>query len=190
VVAQVVVDEVLPGVHGGLEPFQRRSRGAPQEEVGKRHFDAVALMQASHETGHRVVDLDARVVLLCRRVQRRHLAVEGQFAFRARRGDAGTQAVRPRDVHRGLGRVLQLLAVGQHALAGDPSGDGEALQRLQVRPHVLQRLDRFGGNGVDRRRGGCGRRGLLRPSGRRDKSPEQQRAQSGSVPVPIHAVPS
>ena len=51
----------------------------------------------------------------------------------------------------GRRRVLQLLAVGQDALAGQLGRHAKALQRLQVRAHVLEGLNRRRIDGVRRR---------------------------------------
>jgi hypothetical protein len=79
-----------------------------------------------------------------------HRPLPPPVAIGTRTAHGCAQPVRPRHVHLRGGRVLQLLAVGQHALAGQRGGDRGALQRLEVLPHVAQglhdgRIDRIAG---------------------------------------------
>jgi hypothetical protein len=87
--------------------------------------------------------------------------------------------------------VLQFLAIGQDALAGHFGGHLEAIQRLQMRPHVLEGLYRPWRNGVRRRRGyGAGWRRLLRQghADRREQHRDEMykpedRATPGALPI-------
>ena len=88
------------------------------------------------------VEVDGRVILLRRCVERDRLAVVEKLALGPGAVHQGAQLVRTLDVHVGRRRVLQLLTVGQDALTGQFGRHAKALQRLQVRPHVLERLDR------------------------------------------------
>ena len=87
-------------------------------------------------------ELDRRVVLLRGRVERDRLAVVEDLALGPGAVHHGAQLVRTLDVHIGRRRVLQLLAVGQNALAGQLGRHVKALQRLQERAHVLEGLNR------------------------------------------------
>ena len=154
VVAEIVVDEILAGIHRRLDLVERRGRRAPEEQIRQRDLHAVLLLQPVDQLADRAGKFDRRVVLLRRRVERDRLAIVEELAFGTGAAHQGAHLVRTLDVHVRRRRMLQLLAIGQNALAGQFGRHPEALQGLQVRAHVLERLNRRGIDGIRRRRGG------------------------------------
>jgi hypothetical protein len=116
-----------------------------------------------------------RVVLLLRRIDRRDLTVVEQFPLSAGTLHARMQLVGAGYVEACARRMLELLAVGQHTLAGELRRHPELRQRLKMSAHGLERLhcgrvDELRGGLRRRLRGGrgCGY-GWRRLGGERDR---------------------
>ena len=147
-VTEVVTDEILAGIHRGIDLVERCRRGAPEEHVGHGNLDAVPVFQLADEFAEVPGELDGRVGLLRRYEDGRQLAVIEDFAECPGADHFHAQHVRSMDIGIRYRRMLQFLAIRQDLLASQVGRHAEALEGLQMGTHVLECLDRLGVDGA------------------------------------------
>ena len=81
VVAEIVVDEILPGIHRRLDLVERCRRRTEEEEIRQRHLDAKPLLQLVDQFADRFGELHRRVILLRGRIEGDRLAVVDDLAL-------------------------------------------------------------------------------------------------------------